>query len=130
MFGDRAIKSFSVTFIDYAADEDVGVFVAPDYITIKSAYVSVPNAIAAGTANLFDVALYNGGTAGTALTVVAGTIGGSVGWDSLTPVAFTISNGVLRAGELLKVRYDETGTATIAGATLTVNYVNGQGAAI
>jgi len=129
MFGDRDIKSFNVTFIDPAADDDIGVWVAPQYVTIKSAYVTMPNDLAAGTANLFDVALYNGGTAGTALTAVAGTIGGTVGWTGLTPVAFTISNGVLTAGQLLKVRYDETGTGTIAGATLTVNYVNGQGAA-
>lgn len=129
MFGDRAIKSFNVMFGDPAGDDDLPIWVAPEYVTIVSAYLTVPNAINPGTANLFDVALYNGGTAGTALNAVSGTVGGSVGWGALTPVPIPITDGVLTAGELLKLRYDETGTATIEQAVLTVNYVNGQGSA-
>ncbi len=106
---------------DPGADDDIAVWRAPFGCTIRSAYVTMSNALGGSTANYFDLALYNGGTAGTALSAIAGTIGGTAGWTALTPVAFTISDGDLDAGELVKIRYNEEGTGTFAHAILQLD---------
>jgi len=128
MFGDRALKVITYSFgQDPAADASLPIFVAPEALTIKSANLTTNATTAGGTVNFFDVALWNGGTSGTANGVVAGTVGGTVGWVALTSVPFTVTNGYMTAGQLLRLRYDETGTATIQGSTLTISYVNGKG---
>lgn len=106
---------------DPAADDDIAVWRAPASCNIRSAYWTNTNAVAASTANYFDVALWNGGTAGTALSAIAGTIGGTGGWTALTPVAFTIGTAAVAAGELVKVRYNEEGTGTFAHAVLQLD---------
>lgn len=126
MFGAMNKKSV-VNHIDWdpAADDDIPVWVAPNAAEILDAKVVVTNAVNGSTANYFDLALYNGGTAGTALTAIAGTIGGTAGWTALTPVAFTITNGTVAAGELVKVRYNEEGTGTFASMIVQLDYVDG-----
>lgn len=115
MFGNATYLPVVVS-IDYdpAADEDIPVWRAPFDCEVRSAYATVVNDVGASGTNYFDLALYNGGTAGTALTALAGTVGGTAGWTALTPVAFTVSAGALTAGQLVKLRYNEAGTGTFA----------------
>lgn len=127
MFGD-AVYFPVVAHIDHdpAADDDLPVWRAPFDCAIRSAYVTVTNAVAAHTADYFDLALYNGGTSGTALDAIAGTIGGTVGWSALTPTAFTISDGVVTAGELVKIRYNEAGTGTFGAMVVQLDVQPGK----
>lgn len=128
MFGGNT-KHSVVAYIDHdpAADDDLPVWVAPLACEIVSAKVVIANDVAANTANYFNLALINGGSAGTAATLLAGTIGGTAGWTGLTPVAFTISNGTVDAGQLVKLRYNEEGTGTFVAMTVQLDYVIGIG---
>lgn len=122
MFGNNTYLPVVVSFdYDPAADDDIAVWRAPFACTVRSAYATLHNALGGSTANYFDLALYNGGTAGTALTAISGTIGGTAGWSALTPVAFTISAGDLTAGELVKLRYNEEGTGSFAGMVIQLD---------
>lgn len=127
MLGGNVLYSHAINLgPDPAADDDLPVWVAPQTVEIVSAGYTKANDLNGSTANYFDLALYNGGTAGTALTLIAGTIGGTGGWTALVPVAFTISNGTVTAGEVVKVRYNEEGTGTFGSGVLTLNYRIGQ----
>jgi hypothetical protein len=133
MFGDQ-VQSYSV-FLDYdpAADDDIPVFRAPHRLTIKNSYFTITNTLAASTANYFTLQLLNGGTAGTATDAVSSVTGGTPasgtapGWTALTPTALTVTDGTVEAGELLVLRYDETGTGTFTSGFLQLDYVNGVG---
>lgn len=127
MFGDRTHLS-AVAYIDHdpAADDYLPVWVAPLACEIVAAKVTVANDVAANTVNYFNLALYNGGTAGTATTAIAGTIGGTAGWTGLLPTAFTISNGTVTAGQLVTLHYNEEGTGTFSAMTVQLDYVLGQ----
>jgi len=115
MFGNTTYLPVVVS-LDYdpAADDDIVLWRAPFACEIRSAYATTSNDVAASTANYFNLALYNGGTSGTALTAIAGTIGGTAGWTGLTPKTFTVSAGALTAGQLVTLRYNEEGTGTFA----------------
>lgn len=127
MFGANNTKTLTISFnYDPAADDDLYVFKAPQQIEIVSASFACNNAVAASTANYFDLALYNGGTAGTATTAIAGTIGGTVGWSALTPKDFTVSNGTVTANQVVYLRYNEEGTGTFTAGVLQINYLLGQ----
>ena len=127
MFGSQNTKTLTVPFnYDPAADDDLYVFKAPHQLEIVSASFACNNALAGSTANYFDLALYNGGTAGTATTAIAGTIGGTIGWSALTPKDFTISNGTVTANQIVYLRYNEEGTGTFTAGILQINYRNGQ----
>lgn len=127
MFGAYEQKTLTVSYgHDPAADDDLMVFKAPQTLEIVSASFTTSNAVAASTANYFDLALYNGGTAGTAVTAIAGTIGGTVGWDAKTPKDFTVSNGTVTANQVVYLRYNEEGTGTFGHGILQVNYRLGQ----
>lgn len=127
MFGANDVKSIVLAYdFDPAADDDLFVLKAPQTMKIVSASFTTNNTIAASTANYFDLALYNGGTAGTAVTVIAGTIAnGTAGYTALTPRDFTITNGTVTAGQIVYLRYDETGTGTFVAGALQVNYTTG-----
>lgn len=127
MFGanNTQILTFYVDF-DPAADDDIYLFKAPQQLEVVSASMAVNNALAGSTANYFDVALYNGGTAGTAVSVLAGTIGGTVGWSALTPKDFTISNGTVTTDQIVYLRYNEEGTGTFTAGVVQINYRIGQ----
>lgn len=105
-----------VVSLDYdpAADDDIALWRAPFDCIIRSAYATPSNDVNGSTANYFNLALYNGGTSGTALTAIAGTIGGTTAWTGLAPAAFTVSAGTLTAGQLVKLRYNEEGTGTFS----------------
>lgn len=127
MFGSNNIHSVIVALnYDPAADDDIPVWVAPATCEIVSANAVCANAVAASTANYFDLALYNGGSAGTAVTAIGGTIGGTVGWGALTPKSFTVSNGSVSAGDVVYARYNEEGTGTFTVMNVQLNYVIGQ----
>jgi len=122
MFGNTTYLPVVVS-LDYdpAADDDIAIWRAPFACEIRSAYATAANAVGASNSNYFDLALYNGDTAGTALTAIAGTIGGTAGWTALTPVAFTVSAGALTAGQLVKLRYNQEGTATFGQMTVQLD---------
>lgn len=126
MFGSQNNKILAL-YIDHdpAADDDLYVFKAPTQLEIVSASFACNNAVAASTANYFDLALFNGGTAGTATTAIAGTIGGTIGWSALTPVDFTVSNGTVTPGQIVFLRYNEEGTGTFTAGVLQINYREG-----
>lgn len=127
MFGDYAVRSVVIP-LDYdpAADDDMNVWRAPKACVITGAYAWTQNTVAADGTAYFDLALYNGGTAGTALTALGGTIGGTVGWTGQVPKTFTISNGTVAAGELVTLRYNENSTGTFGAMVLQLDYVVGQ----
>lgn len=127
MFGDQ-MKSSVVVALDYdpAADDDMNIWRAPQDVVITGAYAWVQNDVAASTANYFDLALYNGGTAGTALGALAGTIGGTAGWTGQSPKSFTVSNGTVTAGQFVTLRYNEQGTGTFGAMVVQLDYVRGQ----
>lgn len=127
MFGSQNTKILAL-YVDHdpAADDDLFLFKAPHQLEIVSASMALNNALAGSPANYFDVALYNGGTAGTATNAVAGTIGGTAGWSALTPKDFTITNGTVTAGQIVYLRYNEEGTGTFTAGVVQINYRDGQ----
>lgn len=127
MFGDQQ-KSSIVAMLDYdpAADDDLTIWRAPVDCVITAAYAWTQNTLAGSTANYFDLALYNGGTAGTALGALAGTIGGTAGWTAQTAKPFTISNGTVTAGQFVTLRYNEEGTGTFTALGVQLDFVRGQ----
>lgn len=127
MFGSYGVQTLSL-YLDHdpAADDDLFVFKAPQQLEIVSASFTCNNAVAGDSTNYFDVALYNGGTAGTATTAIGGTIGGTVGWSALTPKDFTVSNGTVTANQIVYLRYNENGTGTFTAGVLQINYRLGQ----
>lgn len=128
MFGGY-IRNSVVVGLDYdpAADDYIPLWRAPLACEVVGAYATVANDVNAHTANYFSLELVNGGTAGTATTAMAGTIGGSAGWSALTPVPFTVTSGKLAAGELVTLKYDEEGTGTFAVMAVQLDYVFGEG---
>lgn len=127
MFGANNTKSVVVALnYDPAADDDIPLWVAPTAGEIVTASAVVANTVAGSTANYFDLALYNGGSAGTATTAVGGTIGGTAGWTGLTPKTFTVSNGTIAAGDVIYARYNEEGTGTFTVMNVQLNWVEGQ----
>lgn len=138
MFGDQVQSEVIFIGWDPAADDDIPLWRAPHNLTIKAARYVRANAVSASTANYFDLALYNGGSAGTALGVIAGTIGGTAtaaggtggtpaGWPALAATSFTLTNGTITAGDIVVLRYNEEGTSTIQGGFVQLDYVNGVG---
>ncbi len=127
MFGSQN-KHSVVAFVDFdpAADDVIPVFIAPLACELQSAKVMTTNAVNGSTANYFDLALLNGGAAGTATTEIGGTIGGTAGWAALTPVPFTLSDGTLAAGDIVTLKYNEEGTGTFASMLVQLDYVLGQ----
>lgn len=127
MFNSQNLKTLAISYgHDPAADDDLIAFVSPTTLEIQSASFTCSNAVSADGTNYFDVALYNGGSAGTATTAIGGTIGGTAGWAANTPQAFTISNGTVVANDVVYLRYNEAGTGTFGHGVLTINYLQGQ----
>lgn len=114
-----------VVSLDYdpAADDQIPIWRAPLAGYIKSAYATVVNDVGASTANYFSVHLRNGGSAGTAATVISSTVGGTAGWTGLTPNAFTIATSAFSAGDVLCLYYDETGTGTFGQLAVQLDVV-------
>ena len=129
MFGYDVKQSVVIALnYDPAADDDIALWRAPAACEIVGAYAMMTNILAADTANYFDLALYNGGASGTALTAMAGTIGGTGGWVAGTPTPFSLTDGTLAEGEVVLLRYNEAGTGTFATMQVQLDYVLGVGA--
>jgi hypothetical protein len=111
----RGDKETIVALIDDdpGADQYIPLFRAPVACTVEAAYVIMTDAVNNTDANKLYLSLKNGGTAGTATTDLAGTVGGTAGtpsWTALAPVTLTISAGSLTAGQIVTLHYDEEGT--------------------
>ena len=126
MFGSQnnKILTFALDF-DPAADDQLYLFKAPTQMEITSASFACNNAVAASTANYFNLQLKNGGTTYTGTALVSNAIGGTTGFAALTPIDFTISNGTVTPGQIVYVEYDETGTGTFTAGVLQINYREG-----
>lgn len=113
MIGYNNKKSFAVTIGDPTGDRNITLLKAPaGGIIVESLWVAdgVGLTNGSGTGLLFTV--YNGGTSGTAQTVVGSALGGTtVAWTAQVAQSFSLSANVeLTEGQYLWVAYDETGT--------------------
>lgn len=127
MFGSQNTKilTFAIDF-DPNSDDQLYLFKAPQQMEIVSASFACNNAVAASTANYFNLQIKNGGTAFSGTALITNSIGGTPGFSALTPVDFTISNGTVTAGQTVYLDYDETGTGTFTAGVVQINYRDGQ----
>ena len=112
-----------------SADYTIPALIAPfGGVTITGVTGVSSTTLNASTADYFNVTLLNGGTTGTATTAI-GTAGGTAGWTANTAKAFSLNTSLdeLTEGQILMVKYDETGTVAVADVTVIVEYVNGKG---
>jgi len=113
MFGFNSKKLINVCIGDPTADKNVVLARAPSggmIIEDLQATTGVTVTLGAGTGLTFTV--YNGGTSGTAQTVVGSALGGTtITWTAQVAKSFALSANVeLAEGEYLWVAYDEEGT--------------------
>lgn len=111
-------------------DARVPILVAPfGGLTVKNIWGVSDGAISAHASNFVAGTVYNGGTAGTAATVVAAGPGTAVGWSADTKTAFTLTaaNVELTEGQVLAVAWDFGGTVSPINLTAIVEWVRGQG---
>ncbi len=114
-FGFDNIKTFQVCIGDPTADKNVTLFRAPRGGAIIESLEAVTGvAVTKGDGTGIAFTVYNGGTSGTAQTVVGSALGGTtVDWTAQVPKAFGLSASVeLTEGQYLWVKYDEEGTVT------------------
>lgn len=120
-----------VNITDPGADKRIHLFRVPDdeNYTIERFDVVADTTVAADGTNYWQLSLENGGTAGTAQTVIGGTVGGTAGWTANTPKAGTITagSGKLTAGQWLVANYDENGTVAPGRFTISVELRRGIG---
>ena len=116
------------------ADMPIPVFVAPKGgARLQAAYGFSSTTLAAGSANHFNLSLLNGGTDGTATTAISALLGGTAaggtapGWTAQKKETFSLTSGSekLTEGQVLLVKYDETGTVAIADWTVIVEWTQG-----
>jgi hypothetical protein len=123
MFNSQNTNTLTLSYNhDPAADDDLYAFKAMQTLEIVSASFTCDNGIFASATDYFDVALYNGGTAGTATTAIGGTVGGVGGWLALSPKDFTILNGTVTTNQVVYLRYNEVGLGTFGAGVLQINY--------
>lgn len=97
-------------------------------IRILEAYYTNQAATTSGTA--FSLTLLNYDTAGTAVKSSGGTVASTIGgtanpFSAGVPVAFTLVNPVMEAGEWLVLSKAETNSSDPTRGILTINYMNG-----
>lgn len=98
--------------------------------TIKAAHGVAGATLAAGTVNGHVIQLLNMGTAGTAVAGTIAEIGAAVGgtfpgWAVGVPVAATIVDGEVAAGEFVAMKHDETGTVAPVNLGVVFESVKG-----
>jgi len=133
MFGDL-VKSVTA-YIDYdpAADDVLPIWRAPHTVTLKAAYYTAANTLAANGSVFFTLQLLNGGSAGTATDALTSIVGGTAasgtapGWVGLTPTALPITDASVAAGDLVVLSYDESTTGTFTAGVVQIDYVDGIG---
>lgn len=122
----------SIVFADPTGDENFHVLKAPgdDSLTVEAAYVVSLDGVSSSTADYTEISLMNGGTSGTATTVISGTAGGTGGFTADSPVDLSVTDGSgkLDSGEYLVAKYAETGSPTGGDYSIIVEYVHGVGA--
>lgn len=126
-------KVVSVVISDPTADARIPVLVAPSdhSITVEKFSAALTSTLSGSTVNYVDLSLENGGTAGTAQTALAASIGGTAGWvaNTIQSGSATAGSGRLTAAQVLVLNYAETGTVAPGFITVTVEYTDGLGAA-
>ena len=106
--------AFPVTFLIEAdvADETYAVWKAPYAGEVIDLWAVVGATLTAGSGTGLAIVLQNGGQTGTATTAL-GTVGSGTaddGWVADTVQAGSIGVATFVAGDVLCVKYDETGT--------------------
>ena len=116
------------------ADMTLPIMVAPTGgAKLAAAYAFSSTTLAAGSANHFNLTLLNGGTVGTATTAISSALGGTAaggtapGWTAAKKETFALTSGSekLTEGQVLLVKYDETGTVAIGDWTVIVEWTQG-----
>lgn len=116
------------------ADLTMPVLIAPTGgLTLRAAYAFSSTTLAAGSANHFNLTLLNGGTVGTATTAISSALGGTAasgtapGWVAAKKETFSLTSGSekLTEGQVLMVKYDETGTVAIGDWSVIVEWTQG-----
>ena len=123
-------NNVSVANFQGTVDVRVPIRVAPfGGATVKAVYGVADAAVSAHATNFVVGTVYNGGTAGTALTVVAAGPGTATGWsaDARTTFTLTDANVELTEGEVLSILWDFGGSAAPVNIAAIVNWVRGQG---
>ena len=106
--------AFPVTFLIEAdvADETYAVWKAPFAGEVIDLWAVVGATLTAGSGTGLSIVLQNGGQTGTATTAL-GTVGSGTaddGWVADTVQAGSIGVATFVAGDVLCVKYDESGT--------------------
>lgn len=130
-------KMLILPIFDPGQDTRINVLKVPTghTYTIEAAEIMTDRTLSGATDTGVKAFLEDAGTAGTAQTVISGTVGGTdaggtfASWAAQTPKALSINSGVgdLTEGHYLALRYDETGTIGNQVWTLMVRYVDGIG---
>lgn len=111
MFGYDNIHSLAVCVGDPGADKNITLFRAPGPCEITKLEVVSGVALTGGAGTQTGFTVYNGGTSGTAQTVVGSALGGTAtNWTAQLPKAFSLGDGTMTEGQYLWAAYDEEGT--------------------
>lgn len=123
MFQSQIAFPVAMTLVGDLSDETYALFKAPFAGEVISLW-AVPGAtITAGAGTGLSLVLQNGGQAGTATTAL-GTIGSGTadtGWVADTVIAGSVGVGTFVAGDIICVKYDETGTVNASWLNVGVN---------
>lgn len=121
----------SVVIADPAADVTVPLLKVPTdkQYTIENGFASIAAVISGSTANYIEMTLVNMDTDGSGTDEISDTIGGTAGWAANAIKDFTVvaGSGKLTAGQILGVKYAETGTVAPKPMTVHVEVVDGIG---
>ena len=113
MLGYNNKKTFAVAIGDPTGDRNIALVRAPEGgMIVESLWAIDGVGLTNGNGTGISLTIYNGGTVGTAQTVVGSAVGGTtVAWTAQQAKTFSLSANVeLTEGEYLWVAYDETGT--------------------
>lgn len=116
MFQSQVQFPVNTTLVGDLGDETFALWVAPLAGEVVSMYVVPGATITAGAGTGLVLTLQNGGTVGTATTAI-GTVGSGTadtGWVADTVRAGTLGAATFVAGDVLTLKYDETGTVNTA----------------
>ena len=123
MFQSQIAFPVTNTFTGDLADETYAMWKAPFAGEVIDLW-AVPGAtITAGAGTGISLVLQNGGTSGTA-TAAIGTVGSGTadaGWVADTVQAGSVGVATFVAGDILCVKYDETGTVNASWLNVGFN---------
>ena len=121
MFQSQVYFPITRAFDGDLSDETYALWVAPAACEILD-ITAVAGAAVTGSGTSIVLTLYNAGTSGTATTAI-GTVGGTAHtWTADVPLAGTVASGTnLTTGQVLTLKYDETGTVNSDWMTVVVH---------